>query len=427
MNTTTTLIETEKRSSERSRSKLVPALRFNGFEGIWVKNKLIDWSLVVLDGDRGSNYPSGDEFQPEGYCLFMNAKNVTKTGFSFEHKMFITKEKDEILRKGKLKREDLVLTTRGSVGHIAYYDQSVPFDNLRINSGMVLIRNENDLISSKFIYINFFTPNLIKQVSTISFGSAQPQLTVKEINKFKFNIPSLPEQQKIASFLIAVDEKIQQLTKKKALLEQYKKGVMQQLFSGQLRFKDENGNPYPDWDWVGGNKLFNNISDKKHNSDLPILAITQDQGAIPRELINYTMTVTEASVASYKVVQKGDFIISLRTFQGGIEFSEYHGICSPAYNILRPSSEEVDSTFYKFYLKTSFYIKQLQKNLEGIRDGKMISYKYFSEIKIPFPSHPEQQKIATYLSSIDTKIEAVTHQITQTQTFKKGLLQQMFA
>ena len=118
--------------------------------------------------------------------------------------------------------------------------------------------------------------------------------------------------------------------------------------------------------------------------------------------------------------------MSLRTFQGGIEFSEYHGICSPAYNILRPSSEDVDSTFYKFYLKTSYYIKLLQKNLEGIRDGKMISYKYFSEIKLPFPSLPEQQKIATHLSSIDTKIETVNKRITQTQTFKKGLLQQMF-
>ena len=201
---------------------------------------------------------------------------------------------------------------------------------------------------------------------------------------------------------------------------------MQQLFSGKLRFKDEKGEDYADWKWVGGNELFDNISDKKHNSDLPILAITQDQGAIPRDLINYQMTVTDASVASYKVVQRGDFIISLRTFQGGIEFSEYHGICSPAYNILRPSSEDVDKTFYKLYFKTSYYIKQLQKNLEGIRDGKMISYKYFSEIKLPFPSKPEQQKIAAFLSSVDTKIESTNQQINQMQSFKKGLLQQLF-
>jgi type I restriction enzyme S subunit len=299
----------------------------------------------------------------------------------------------------------------------------------------------------KYVYYFYINIKLVRYGT----GSGVPTLNRNDVHAQKRAIPLLPEQQKIASFLSAVDEKIHQLTKKKALLEHYKKGVMQQLFSGQLRFKPDvtnetslrashceeegrgklkqsaqNKAEFPDWEWLGGNELFDNISDKKHNSDLPILAITQDQGAIPRELINYQMTVTEASVASYKVVQIGDFVISLRTFQGGIEFSDYHGICSPAYIILRPSSDDVDRTFYKFYLKTSNYIKQLQKNLEGIRDGKMISYKYFSEIKVPFPSHLEQQKIATYLSGIDTKIESVNNQITQTQTFKKGLLQGMF-
>ena len=257
-------------------------------------------------------------------------------------------------------------------------------------------------------------------------GTSYPAINSTDLSSIKISFPTVPEQQKIASFLSAVDDKIQQLSRKKKLLEQYKKGVMQQLFSDKLRFKDENGEEYPEWKWVGGNELFDNISDKKHNSDTPILAITQDQGAIPRDLINYQMTVTDASVASYKVVQRGDFIISLRTFQGGIEFSEYHGICSPAYNILRPSSEEVDKTFYKLYLKTSYYIKQLQKNLEGIRDGKMISYKYFSEIKLPFPSKPEQQKIANFLSGINGKIEQVNGELVKTQEFKKGLLQQLF-
>ena len=238
--------------------------------------------------------------------------------------------------------------------------------------------------------------------------------------------PSLPEQQKIASFLTSVDKKIQQLTKKVELLKEYKKGVMQKIFSQEIRFKDENGIDFPDWEDVGGNILFNNISDKKHNSDLPILAITQNQGAVPRDLIDYRITVTAKSVESYKVVQVGDFVISLRTFQGGIEYSNYKGICSPAYIVLRPTTENVDRTFYKFYLKTSRYIKQLQKNLEGIRDGKMISYKYFSEIKLPYPSIQEQKKISSFLTSIDDKVEKVEFQLEQTQQFKKSLLQQMF-
>jgi type I restriction enzyme S subunit len=209
-------------------------------------------------------------------------------------------------------------------------------------------------------------------------------------------------------------------------LEQYKKGVMQQLFSQQIRFKDANGKAFPAWEWVGGNLLFDNISDKNHNSDLPILAITQDQGAIPRDLINYEMTVSDSSVASYKVVQVGDFVISLRTFQGGIEYSNYHGICSPAYIILRPSADKVDRTFYKFYLKTDRYIRQLQRTLEGIRDGKMISYKYFSEIKLPFPSLKEQLKISSFIEEIENRIQLVNKELNQAQTFKKGLLQKMF-
>lgn len=209
------------------------------------------------------------------------------------------------------------------------------------------------------------------------------------------------------------------------LLQQYKKGVIQQIFTQEISFKDEKGENFPDWKEKNGNDIFENISDKKHNSDLPILAITQEHGAIPRELIDYNISVTDKSVESYKVVQIGDFIISLRSFQGGIEFSNYKGICSPAYIILRPHIE-INKQFFKYYLKTDNYIQELQKNLEGIRDGKMISFKYFSNIKLPLPCFEEQTKIANFLSAIDDKINLCQLQIEKTEVWKKGLLQQMF-
>ena len=370
----------------------IPQLRFPGFGGEWKIEKLLK---QVNSISSGRIKPADD-----GEFLVYGSTGVIGKSNSFSH------DGDYILvarvgaNAGQINR---------AKGKFAVTDNTLIVD-----------LKENISVSYCESFLRKY--NLNKLI----FGSGQPLITGGLLKSIDFIYPNLPEQQKIASFLSVVDEKIQQLSRKKELLSQYKKGLMQQLFSGKLRFKDKNGNDYADWKWVGGNELFDNISDKKHNSDLPILAITQDQGAIPRDLINYQMTVTDASVASYKVVQRGDFIISLRTFQGGIEFSEYHGICSPAYNILRPSSEEVDKTFYKLYLKTSHYIKQLQKNLEGIRDGKMISYKYFSEIKLPFPSQPEQQKIAAFLSNIDTKIENTSQQINQMQSFKKGLLQQLF-
>lgn len=190
----------------------------------------------------------------------------------------------------------------------------------------------------------------------------------------------------------------------------------------KLRFK---GFSY-DWMFLNGNEVFIPISNKKHNSDLPILAITQEQGAIPRDLINYRISVTDKSVDSYKVVEKGDFIISLRSFQGGIEYSEYNGICSPAYIILR-NKIEINKLFYKVYLKTDNYIGKLTSKLEGIRDGKMISYNYFSEIKLPFPTLPEQEKIATFFTTIDQKLNLLKEKKEKLEHYKKGVMQQIFS
>lgn len=181
-----------------------------------------------------------------------------------------------------------------------------------------------------------------------------------------------------------------------------------------------------DWIFFYGNELFEPISNKNHNSDLPILAISQEFGAVPRDLINYQISVTDKSVSSYKVVEKGDFIISLRSFQGGIEYSEYKGICSPAYIILRPK-KEIQDYFFKYYLKTFRYIQHLQSKLEGIRDGKMISYKYFSEIKLPFPTLAEQQKIADFLIQIDNRIAQLTEKKEHLEQYKKGITQKIFS
>ena len=242
-------------------------------------------------------------------------------------------------------------------------------------------------------------------------------------------LPSDPaEQQKIAECLSEIDNIIAAQGDKVEALKEKKRGLMQQMFpqkgetTPRLRFPGFTG----EWDFVNGDELFEPISNKNHNSDLPILALTQEQGAVPRDLINYNVIVSDKSVAGYKVVEVDDFIISLRSFQGGIEYSRYKGLCSPAYIVLRKKSKELCSDFYRIYFKSFNYIQELNKNLEGIRDGKMISYKQFSEIKLPKPSSAEQQKIAECLSTMDDVIAYESAKMEALKNHKKGLMQQLF-
>lgn len=179
------------------------------------------------------------------------------------------------------------------------------------------------------------------------------------------------------------------------------------------------------WSYLNGNDVFDQISNKNHSSDLPILAITQEHGAIPRYLIDYHVSVTDKSVESYKVVEVGDFIISLRSFQGGIEYSNYKGLCSPAYVILRKKND-VSNTFFKHYFKSEILIADLNKDLEGIRDGKMVSYKQFSELLLPTPMLEEQQKISYCLSSIDDLLAFQSKKVEALKTHKKCLMRQLF-
>lgn len=191
----------------------------------------------------------------------------------------------------------------------------------------------------------------------------------------------------------------------------------------KLRFPEFRG--AGGWTEKSGNSLFDQISDRDPEPGLPVLAITQEHGAIPRHMIDYHVSVTEKSIESYKVVQVGDFIISLRSFQGGIEYSQYQGICSPAYVVLRRRGEGSDA-YFRHYLKTERFIQILTKNLEGLRDGKMISYKQFSELRLPVPSPAEQKKIADCLSSLDELITAQARKVDALKAHKKGLMQQLF-
>ena len=391
----------------------VPQLRFPEFNGDLEEKKLDD----VGSFKSGTGFTEAEQGGKSGVPFFkvsdMNLEGNQKVMVSANN--YVNDEQIARLNYKPINKKSVIFA---KVGAAVFLERKRIADSFLIDNNMMAFTPTEDI---DFIRQWFDTVRLSKYAQV----GALPSYNASDLKTIKINLPSLPEQTKIANFLAAVDTKIEQLSKKQALLGEYKKGLMQQIFSQATRFKADDGSEFPDWEEKNGNEIFDNISNKNHDSDLPILAITQEHGAIPRDLINYKMIVSDKSVSSYKVVETGDFIISLRSFQGGIEYSNYKGICSPAYIILRPAIE-IEKKFYKYYLKTYRYIQDLNRKLEGIRDGKMVSYKYFSEIKLPYPSISEQAKIANFLSSIDNKIEQVGKQLDESKQFKKALLQQMF-
>ena len=138
----------------------------------------IDQLAEIIDGDRGPNYPKQDEFYKSGYCLFLNTGNVTCDGLSFESNQFITREKDSVLRKGRLIRGDIVYTTRGTVGYAGFYSESVPFANIRINSGMVILRCNKQIVDAQFLYQLLRSQHYRPYFRQYCTGSAQPQLPI---------------------------------------------------------------------------------------------------------------------------------------------------------------------------------------------------------------------------------------------------------
>ena len=170
--------------------------------------------------------------------------------------------------------------------------------------------------------------------------------------------------------------------------------------------------------------IFKSVTNKKHNGEFEVLSATQDKGVIPRSQVDIDIKFDESNITGYKKVDRGDFVISLRSFQGGIEYSEYEGLVSPAYTVLKPIVPVCDG-YYKAYLKTGDYINRLNKGTYGIRDGKQIGFEDFGDMILHYPSLSEQQKIAEILSAQDKLIALKEKLIEEKKRQKKALMQQL--
>lgn len=245
----------------------------------------------------------------------------------------------------------------------------------------------------------------------------QKNLSLGIINDIQITFPPIPEQQRIVSLLSLWDTAI---AKQTALIEKLtlrKRGLMQQLLTGKKRLKGFSG----EWERIKAGEIFKSISVKGNGSEV-LLSATQEHGVIPRDQLEGRVTMPTGDTNSFKLVEVGDFVISLRSFQGGLEYSEHRGIVSPAYTVLKPIIE-IYKTFYRYYFKSAEFIGHLAIAVIGIRDGKQISYDDFCFVKIPYPNIEEQKAISTVFLRADKEIEIQKQKLAALQEQKKGLMQ----
>ncbi|MCK5296774.1 MAG: restriction endonuclease subunit S [Alphaproteobacteria bacterium] len=231
----------------KNTEELIPSI-FNEMFGDPIKNEK-GWNFIELgnkkylsieDGDRGVNYPKKEEFQGQGYCMFLNGKNVTNKGFVFDEIQFISEEKDVLLRKGKLKRNDLVVMTRGTIGNICLYSNDIPFSIVRINSGMVALRVTNKL-DAKFLNYAFQNKYVKTQIKNIVTGAAVPQLPIHSMSRIKIPLPPLPLQQEFAEKAREIEAYLESQRKELKYFKKLFESLLQCAFNGSLTEKFRTG------------------------------------------------------------------------------------------------------------------------------------------------------------------------------------------
>ncbi len=298
----------------------------------------------------------------------------------------------------------------------------------KVLSGLhtILARPNNNVIKKGFSSFLFQSWSVKKQLMTIAQGIKVLGLSTKRLAKITISTPTLPEQQKIAAFLTAVDKKLQALRKKKALLEQYKKGVMQKIFSRELRFKKEYGKDFPEWEekklkdlatFFSGGTPKSTISEF-YSGMIPFIK----SGEIHLEKTEQFLSEKGLKESSAKMVDEGDLLYALYGANSGeIAISKIKGAINQAVLCIRPNIiDKVVLYFFLYYSRNKIVGRYLQGGQGNL------SANILKEIKIPKPSVKEQTQIANFLSAIDKKIASVEAQIEKTGQWKKGLLQRMF-
>lgn len=382
-----------------------PKLRFAEFKGELIKRRISDFA-VVKTGSRDTQ----DRIDIGQYPFFVRSNTIERiNSFAFDG--------------------EAILTSGDGVGvgkNIHYIDGKFDY-----HQRVYAIREFTMDVDGKFFF-QFFREKFLRRVMRLSAKNSVDSVRMSMITEMAVTTPPLPEQKKIAAFLGAVDDKVAALQGRQAGLERYKHGLMQALFNQRLRFTKPDGTPFPDWEEKRLGDVATRSSVKnKSLKYMRVLTNSAVHGVIDQRDYFDKEIANAENLAGYYVLKKGDFVynprISVSAPVGPIKRNDLgDGVMSPLYTVFR--FKEKDTEFFNTFFATTFWHKYMRSvaNYGARHDRMAITSGDLMNMPLPFPQPEEQQKIADALSAMDTKIRAVAGQVAQMQTFKKGLLQQMF-
>ncbi|MEN0005810.1 MAG: restriction endonuclease subunit S [Bacteroidota bacterium] len=412
---------------EKNKRQQVPQLRFPGFEGAWEEKKVGNCTTKI---GSGSTPRGGSEVYTDKGIPFIRSQNVVNNKLDFEKIAYIPKDIHARMKGSSVQALDILLNITGaSIGRTCVVP--INFQEGNVNQHVCIIR-------LKKTYSPFFLQAALsafkgqKAIIRNQVGGSREGLNFQSVRTLRFYLPSLPEQQKIANCLTTIDTRIQQLRRKVALLEDYKKGLMQQLFSQRLRFKDAAGQDFPEWEEkrLGDIASFSKgkgISKSELDKDGKFQCIIYGELYTRyNEMIDFVQSRT--SIEAEKLVfSKANDVLVPASGETHLDIAKASCVLKSNIalggdiNIIRSKTVGV---FLAYYLNSS-----KREKIASLAQGSSVIHLYptqLKSLKLQLPSLPEQQKIADCLSAIDRKIQLTQNQLAQTEGFKKGLLQQLF-
>ena len=399
----------------------VPAIRFAGFTDPWEQRKLGD---VASSFDYGLN-AAATEY--DGQNKYLRITDIDDETHEFSKSDLTTPLADLAMSADYLLKEgDLLFARTGaSVGKTYLYRQ---FDGMVYFAGFLIRARIGEGADPEFAYQATLTDAYKKYVAITSQRSGQPGVNAQEYADYQLMLPSKTEQQQIGMTLRSLDDLITLHQRKYDKLVIFKKSMLEKMFPKdgesvpEIRFA---GFTDP-WEQRKASEVFQIVDDRGHPT-LPVLSATQNQGMIYRDDSGRYIGHDESNEIGYKRVLPGDFVVHLRSFQGGFAHSQYEGITSPAYTVFRAKEPTSHSDrFWKHWFMSEHFIAGLSTVTYGIRDGRSISVDEFMNTFLAFPAVEEQAAISRLFDYLDDLITLHQRKLELLQDIKKSLLDKMF-